>query len=54
MTAPLPSMDSLTRPGTSLPLGTSLVMFRTQRVTKQAAWKLIEYPDVRRAFHRVL
>ncbi|NUN71003.1 MAG: sugar ABC transporter substrate-binding protein, partial [Bacteroidetes bacterium] len=41
MTAPLPSMDSL-RPGTSLPLGTSLVMFRTSK-HKEAAWKLIEY-----------
>lgn len=41
MTAPLPSMDSL-RPGTSLPLGTSLVMFRSSK-HKQAAWKLIEY-----------
>jgi len=41
MTAPLPSMDSLT-PGISLPLGTSLVMFRESR-HKEAAWKLIEY-----------
>jgi multiple sugar transport system substrate-binding protein len=41
MTAPLPSMDSL-RPGTSLPLGTSLVMFKTS-VNKEASWKLIEF-----------
>ena len=41
MTAPLPSMDSLS-PGTSLPLGTSLVMFRTSK-HKDAAWKLIEF-----------
>lgn len=41
MTAPLPSMDSLT-PGISLPLGTSLVMFRNSR-HKEAAWKLIEF-----------
>ncbi len=41
MTAPLPSMDSLS-PGTSLPLGTSLVMFRTSK-HKEAAWKLIEF-----------
>lgn len=41
MTAPLPSMDSL-RPGTSLPLGTSLVMFRAS-TQKEASWKLIEF-----------
>ncbi|MBP6672555.1 MAG: sugar ABC transporter substrate-binding protein [Bacteroidetes bacterium] len=41
MTAPLPTMDSLT-PGISLPLGTSLVMFRNSR-HKEAAWKLIEF-----------
>lgn len=41
MTAPLPSMDSL-RPGTSLPLGTSLIMFRNSR-QKEASWKLIEF-----------
>jgi multiple sugar transport system substrate-binding protein len=41
MTAPLPSMDSLS-PGTSLPLGTSLVMFRNS-AHKEASWKLIEF-----------
>jgi multiple sugar transport system substrate-binding protein len=41
MTAPLPTMDSL-MPGVSLPLGTSLVMFRNSR-HKEAAWKLIEF-----------
>lgn len=41
MTAPLPTMDSLT-PGTSLPLGTSLVMFKKSR-QKEASWKLIEF-----------
>jgi multiple sugar transport system substrate-binding protein len=41
MTAPLPSMDS-TSPGVSLPLGTSLVVFRQSR-QKEAAWKLIEF-----------
>jgi len=41
MTAPLPSMDSLT-PGISLPLGTSFVMFRNSK-HKEAAWKLIEF-----------
>lgn len=41
MTAPLPSMDSL-RPGTSLPLGTSLIMFKNSR-QKEASWKLIEF-----------
>lgn len=41
MTAPLPSMDSL-QPGVSLPLGTSLVMFKTSK-HKEAAWKLIEF-----------
>jgi multiple sugar transport system substrate-binding protein len=41
MTAPLPSMDSLS-PGTSLPLGTSLVMFRNS-AQKEASWKLIEF-----------
>ncbi|MHB1051172.1 MAG: sugar ABC transporter substrate-binding protein [Bacteroidota bacterium] len=41
MTAPLPSMDS-TFPGVSLPLGTSLVMFKRSK-HKEAAWKLIEF-----------
>jgi multiple sugar transport system substrate-binding protein len=41
MTAPLPSMDS-TFPGISLPLGTSLVMFKRSE-NKEAAWKLIEF-----------
>jgi multiple sugar transport system substrate-binding protein len=41
MTAPLPSMDSQA-PGVSLPLGTSLVMFRGSR-HKPEAWKLIEF-----------
>lgn len=41
MTAPLPSMDSL-QPGVSLPLGTSLVMFKNSK-HKKAAWKLIEF-----------
>lgn len=41
MTAPLPSMDS-SYPGTSLPLGTSLVLFRNSR-NKEASWKLIEF-----------
>jgi len=41
MTAPLPSMDSLW-PGVSLPLGTSLVMFKNSK-HKKAAWKLIEF-----------
>lgn len=41
MTAPLPSMDATT-PGVSLPLGTSLVLFRQSR-HKNEAWKLIEF-----------
>ncbi|MEK6650679.1 MAG: sugar ABC transporter substrate-binding protein, partial [Bacteroidota bacterium] len=41
MTAPLPSMDATT-PGISLPLGTSLVLFR-QSKHKEEAWKLIEF-----------
>lgn len=41
MTAPLPSMDS-TWPGASLPLGTSLVIFRQSRHKKEAA-QLIEF-----------
>jgi multiple sugar transport system substrate-binding protein len=41
MTSPLPSMDS-TYPGASLPLGTSLVVFR-QSKKKEAAWKFIEF-----------
>jgi multiple sugar transport system substrate-binding protein len=41
MTAPLPTMDSLS-PGISLPLGTSLVMFKNSR-HKEASWKLIEF-----------
>jgi multiple sugar transport system substrate-binding protein len=41
MTAPLPSMDSL-RPGISLPLGTSLVVFKNS-AHKEASWKLIEF-----------
>ncbi len=54
MTAPLPSMDS-TYPGTSLPLGTSLVIFR-QSKHKEAAWKLIEFLASREqslAFYRM-
>ena len=41
MTAPLPSMDS-TSPGVSLPLGTSLIVFRQSR-QKEEAWKLVKY-----------
>ncbi len=41
MTAPLPTMDSIS-PGTSLPLGTSLVVFKNSK-HKEAAWKLIEF-----------
>lgn len=41
MTAPLPSMDT-TYPGVSLPLGTSLVMFKNSK-HKEASWKLIEF-----------
>ena len=41
MTAPLPSMDS-TSPGISLPLGTSLSLFRRSS-HKEAGWKLIEF-----------
>jgi multiple sugar transport system substrate-binding protein len=41
MTAPLPSMDS-TSPGISLPLGTSLSLFRRSN-HKEAGWKLIEF-----------
>ncbi|MFA6469434.1 MAG: sugar ABC transporter substrate-binding protein [Bacteroidota bacterium] len=41
MTAPMPSMDSLS-PGVSLPLGTSLAIFRKSE-HKGAAWKLIEF-----------
>lgn len=41
MTAPLPSMDDRT-PGVSLPLGTSLAVFRLSE-HKPEAWKLIEY-----------
>lgn len=41
MTAPLPSMDSIF-PGNSLPLGTSLVIFKNSRF-KEASWKLIEF-----------
>ena len=41
MTAPLPTMDSLS-PGISLPLGTSLVMFKNSKY-KEASWKLIEF-----------
>jgi multiple sugar transport system substrate-binding protein len=54
MTAPLPSMDS-TFPGISLPLGTSLVIFRESH-QKQAAWKLIEFLASREqsiAFYRI-
>lgn len=41
MTAPLPTMDSIT-PGTSLPLGTSLCLFKNSK-HKEASWKLIEF-----------
>lgn len=41
MTAPLPTMDSLS-PGVSLPLGTSLVLFKNSK-HKEASWKLIEF-----------
>jgi multiple sugar transport system substrate-binding protein len=41
MTAPMPSMDTAS-PGLSLPLGTSLVLFRQSR-NKEAAWKLVEF-----------
>ena len=41
MTAPLPSMDSIS-PGVSLPLGTSLVIFHNSR-HKDAAAQLIEF-----------
>ncbi|MFA6456052.1 MAG: sugar ABC transporter substrate-binding protein [Bacteroidota bacterium] len=41
MTAPMPSMDSLS-PGVSLPLGTSLALFRKSE-HKEAGWKLIEF-----------
>lgn len=41
MTAPLPSMDSIS-PGISLPLGTSLSLFHRSR-HKEAGWKLIEF-----------
>jgi multiple sugar transport system substrate-binding protein len=41
MTAPLPSIDS-TWPGASLPLGTSLVIFRQSR-KKEASWRFIEF-----------
>lgn len=54
MTAPLPSMDS-TYPGASLPLGTSLVIFR-QSKHKEAAWKLIDFLASREqslAFYRM-
>jgi multiple sugar transport system substrate-binding protein len=54
MTAPLPSMDT-TYPGVSLPLGTSLAIFRQSR-HKQAAWKLVEFLASREqsiAFYRI-
>ncbi len=54
MTAPLPSMDTIF-PGLSLPLGTSLVIFRESQ-KKQAAWKLIEFLASREqsiAFYRI-
>lgn len=54
MTAPLPSMDT-TYPGVSLPLGTSLAIFRQSR-HKQEAWKLIEFLASREqsiAFYRI-
>jgi multiple sugar transport system substrate-binding protein len=54
MTAPLPSMDT-TYPGVSLPLGTSLVVFRHSR-HKGEAWKLIEFLASREqsiAFYRI-
>ncbi|HEY6951685.1 MAG TPA: sugar ABC transporter substrate-binding protein [Bacteroidota bacterium] len=41
MTAPMPSMDEHF-PGASLPLGTSLVVFRASK-KKAEAWKFIEY-----------
>ena len=54
MTAPLPSMDSIS-PGISLPLGTSLIVFRQSR-RKEAAWKLVEFLASREqsiAFYRI-
>ncbi|MBI5464070.1 MAG: sugar ABC transporter substrate-binding protein [Ignavibacteriales bacterium] len=54
MTAPLPSMDSRS-PGISLPLGTSLVIFR-QCKQKEAAWRLVEFLASREqslAFYRI-
>ncbi len=54
MTAPLPSMDS-TSPGISLPLGTSLSLFRRSS-HKEAGWKLIEFltsRDQSVAFYRI-
>jgi multiple sugar transport system substrate-binding protein len=54
MTAPLPSMDA-SYPGFSLPLGTSLVLFRDSP-RKQEAWKLIEFlasTEQSLAFYRV-
>jgi multiple sugar transport system substrate-binding protein len=54
MTAPLPSMDT-TYPGVSLPLGTSLAIFRRSR-HKQEAWKLVEFLASREqsiAFYRI-
>ncbi|MDP2887300.1 MAG: sugar ABC transporter substrate-binding protein [Ignavibacteria bacterium] len=54
MTAPLPSMDT-TYPGVSLPLGTSLAIFRQSR-HKEAAWKLVEFLASREqsiAFYRI-
>jgi multiple sugar transport system substrate-binding protein len=54
MTAPLPSMDTIS-PGISLPLGTSLIVFRQSR-RKEAAWKLVEFLASREqsiAFYRI-
>lgn len=54
MTAPLPSMDT-TYPGVSLPLGTSLAIFRRSR-HKPEAWKLVEFLASREqsiAFYRI-
>lgn len=54
MTAPVPSLDTV-RPGISLPLGTSLVLFR-QSKQKDAAWQFMEFLASREqsiAFYRI-
>jgi multiple sugar transport system substrate-binding protein len=51
-TAPLPGRDG---PGSSLALGSSLVVFK-QSKNKDAAWKLVEYlstPEVQRQFYQL-